>query len=300
MQTQTDNHWPLIWLHDGPGDGRRLKGIQALMPQGPDVRRLEWNGRFAGSCWSDAEADYCCLAGILPGDITAPRPHQTRQVFDNLSRILDQAGMNFSNVVRTWLFLDNLLDWYDEFNGARDAFFRKAGVFQHLVPASTGIGAANPAGAALMAGAVAVRPKHPGLKIAAIDSPMQCPATDYHSSFSRAVEITFPGRRHLIISGTASIAPDGSTLHPGDTSAQIDQTMRVVQAILESRGMGWNSAVRAIAYFNRIADAPLLSEYYLAHGIRNLPLINLQATVCRPGLLFEIEADAVRNEITES
>jgi len=51
--------------------------------------------------------------------------------------------MDFSHVARTWLYLDNLLDWYDDFNVVRTSFFRKHDVFRGLVPASTGIGGSN-------------------------------------------------------------------------------------------------------------------------------------------------------------
>lgn len=285
--------WPLLWLQGDSCDGRHVAGTQALTVQGVDIKRLEWKGRVVGSCWSDDDADYCLLAGVAPSDLAAPRETQARQVFDSLDYILALAGMGFNDVVRTWLFLDRLLDWYGEFNAVRTAFFEERGVFKHLVPASTGIGAANPAGAALAAGAFAIRPKHPGVKIMAVDSPLQCSALNYRSSFSRAVEIRFSDRRHLMISGTASIAPDGGSVHLDDVPAQIDLTMRVVEAILKSRGMDWNSAVRGIAYFQRMGDAPLLAQYCEERGIRNLPVINAHATVCRTDLLFEIEIDAI-------
>ena len=210
-----------------------------------------------------------------------------------MEQVLLSAGMDFRNVVRTWLFLDGLLDWYDEFNAVRTQFFRERGVFDNIVPASTGIGAVNPSGSALLAGALAVRPKHAGATITAVPSPLQCPALDYRSSFSRAVELGFPDYRHLMVSGTASIAPNGKTVHEGDIRAQIDLTMRVVAAILKSRGMGWNSTVRAIAYFEQMDNLSLLGEYCLANGIIDLPVINAHATVCRHDLLFEIEVDAI-------
>ena len=285
--------WPLMWLQGDRCSGQHVAGTQALMVQGAEVRRLVWNGRTIGSCWSDADADYCWLAGILPDDVSAPRPVQARQVYENLERALGQVGMTLRDVVRTWLFLDELLDWYAEFNAVRTGFFRAAGLFEQLVPASTGIGAANPAGAAMVAGAVAIRPKHAGVTIAAVESPLQCPATNYRSSFSRAVELRFPDRRQLMISGTASIAPDGASVHRDDVPAQIDRTMEVVQAILKSRGMTWDSTVRAIAYFTDMTDVPHFTEYCAKHGIRNLPVVHAHATVCRADLLFELELDAV-------
>lgn len=285
--------WPLMWQQGDSCSGKHVAGTQVMTIKGADIRRLEWKGRIVGSSWSDADADYCLLAGVMPDDLNASRPAQARQVFENIGRILTSAGMSFNNVVRTWFFMDHLLDWYGDFNTVRTDFFKERGIFQRLVPASTGIGAANPSGSALIAGALVVRPKYAGVTIKAVPSPLQSPALDYNSSFSRAVELGFPDYRHLIISGTASIAPDGKTLHDGDVKAQISLTMRVVQAILESRRMNWNSTVRAIAYFEHMDDAPLFTDYCRIHGIQNLPVINAHATVCRSDLLFEIELDAV-------
>jgi len=285
--------WPMMWQQGDSCSGKHVAGTQVLTVKGADIRRLEWKGRIVGSFWSNADADYCLLAGVMPDDLNASRPVQARQVFENIGRILTSAGMSFNNVVRTWFFMDHLLDWYGEFNTVRTDFFKERGVFQRLVPASTGIGAVNPSGSALLAGALAIRPKHAGITIKAVPSPLQCPALDYSSSFSRAVELGFPDYRHLIISGTASIAPGGKTMHEGDAKSQIDLTMRVVEKILDSRRMNWNSTVRAIAYFERMDDAPLLAEYCQSHGIQNLPVINAHATVCRSDLLFEIELDAV-------
>lgn len=293
LQAMGGATWPLMWQQGDSCNGKHVAGTQALTIKGADIRRLEWKGRVTGSCWSDADADYCMLAGVLPDDLTASRPVQARQVFENIGRILTGTGMSFSNVVRTWLYLDDLLDWYGDFNTVRTDFFKERGVFQRLVPASTGIGAINPSGSALLAGVLAVRPKHAGITITAVPSPLQCPALDYRSSFSRAVELGFPDYRHLIISGTASIAPDGKSMHKGDVRAQIDLTMRVVLAILESRRMNWNSTVRALAYFENMDDAPLLAEYCRTHGIEDFPVVNAHATVCRSDLLFEIELDAV-------
>lgn len=283
--------WPLMWLQGDRCNGKHVAGLQAFLLRGTPVRRLELDGRVVGSVWSDDEADYCWLAGILPSDLTSPRGAQTRQVFERMESVLNQAGMDFLDVVRTWLYLDELLEWYGEFNQARTGFFEERGVFRNRVPASTGIGASNPHGAALVAGALAVRPRR-NVKISVIPSPLQCEATDYQSSFSRAMELEYPDRRLLTISGTASIAPGGESMYRDDMAAQIELTMRVVHAILASRGMTWRHTTRAIAYFQDMTTAPLLDEYCRKHGIVNFPVVNAHATVCRDDLLFEIELDA--------
>jgi len=55
-------------------------------------------------------------------------------------------------------------------------------------------------------------------------------------------------RRHLYISGTASIHPNGVSAHRGNIDAQIDLTMTVVGALLES-GADLGRPSRSIVYF---------------------------------------------------
>jgi enamine deaminase RidA (YjgF/YER057c/UK114 family) len=285
--------WPMLWLQGDVCPGTRVMGAQAFALEGTPIRRVTLDGRVVGSAWSDADADYCLLAGILPADLGAGRGAQTLSSFEQMEAALGTIGMDFSQVVRTWFYLDQLLDWYDEFNVVRTAFFNARGVFDRLIPASTGIGAANAAGAALAAGVLAIRPKHDRVRIQEVDSPLQNPATEYRSSFSRAVEVAFPDHRLLTISGSASIAPNGRTLHEGDVVRQIHLTLDVVENILKSRGMDWSHAARAVGYFFDLADLPTFDAICLERGMPTLPMAPAHAIVCRGDLLFELELDAV-------
>ncbi|HEY1338186.1 MAG TPA: hypothetical protein VGF59_11785 [Bryobacteraceae bacterium] len=285
--------WPMLWLQGDLCSGSHVSGAQALVLDGAYARPIVLDGRVIGTSWSDADADYCLLAGVLPADIAAGRGAQTRNCFERIEEALDQADMDFSHVARTWLYLERLLDWYGEFNAERTAFFRERGVFERMIPASTGIGAANPAGAALACGALAIRPRHHGVRVQEVESPLQRPATEYRSSFSRAVEASFPDRRVLLISGTASIAPDGKSLFAGDAVRQIDRTLDVVEAILRSRRMEWRDTTRAIGYFCDMQDLAVFDACCRARGIPPLPMTPAHASVCRDDLLFEIELDAV-------
>lgn len=284
--------WPMMWLQGDVCPGTHVAGAQAFFLEGTEVRRIALGGRVVGSCWSDEDADYCLLAGLLPAELSADRSGQTHSSFEQIEAALREVGMDFSHVVRTWFYLDELLDWYDEFNVVRTAFFETRGVFDRLIPASTGIGAGNPTGAALTSGALAIRPRHDRVRIREVGSPLQNPATEYRSSFSRAVEIGFPNRRVLTISGTASIDPDGKTVHQDDVVKQIHLTLDVVEGILKSRGMVWRDTTRAVAYFNDIHDLPTFDAICTERGISALPLAPAHATVCRADLLFELELDA--------
>jgi enamine deaminase RidA (YjgF/YER057c/UK114 family) len=205
---------------------------------------------------------------------------------------LRDAGLNFSHVVRTWFYLDDILDWYGPFNAVRNQFFTERNVFQGVVPASTGVGMRNPAGAALTGAVLAVKPLAPEVKVFAVPSPLQCPALDYQSSFSRAVEVQTSKQRHLYISGTASIDPAGHSLHRGDVDKQIELTMAVVEAILQSRKMDWSDTSGAVGYFKDLRDVARFEAYCRSHGLSSLPVKPVEATICRTELLFEIELEA--------
>ncbi|MCX7009698.1 MAG: RidA family protein, partial [Kiritimatiellaeota bacterium] len=285
--------WPLLWVQGDVCSGSHVAGVQAFSLDGIPIRRIHLENGVVGPSWSDADADYCLLAGILPLDLKADRYSQTRACFERIEAGVQKTGMNFLHVVRTWFFLDQLLDWYDVFNKARTDFFNERGVFDHLVPASTGIGAGNPAGAALSAGALAIKPKNGKVTIQEVNSPLQCPATAYRSSFARATEITYSDRRQLIVSGTASIAPGGETMYQDDIVKQIHLTLDVIEAILKSRGMDWKDTVRAVGYFHDIRELPQFNECLRARGIAEFPMAPAHATVCRHDLLFEMELDAI-------
>jgi enamine deaminase RidA (YjgF/YER057c/UK114 family) len=285
--------WPLTLLHGDACAGGTITATQFIALSGVKLNPVLDGERLVGNWYETDDARYCLLGDIRSDDLSLSREEQARAVFEKMESLLLQADMKFTDIIRTWIYLNDLLEWYDEFNAVRTRFFKERNVFNHIVPASTGIGAGTPFGEAMVSALLAVQPKHGRVKVHAVPSPLQCPAIDYASSFARAIEIDRPGSRLLTISGTASIEMDGTTAHVGDCEKQIELTMDVVHSILESRGMDWSDASRAIAYFKHIADAPLLEKYCVAHRLPELPVAISHADVCRHDLLFEIELDAV-------
>ena len=268
------------------------RGMQICAVEGVNARAIEFNGRSAGVFYEDEYAEYAVLGGLSPRDRTAGRTEQTLDVIRQMEEALNRAGMDFSHVVRTWFYNNRLLDWYEEFNRARDTFFESRGVFERLVPASTGIGSGNRENAALSARVFAIRPKGDRVTVKDIPSPLQCSAQDYRSSFSRAVEVDHPLFRQIIVSGTASISPGGESVHLGDIDKQTELSLDVIEAILKSRGMGWKDVVRSVAYFKDKDYASHYEKIALRRGLAIMPCIGIQADVCRDNLLFEMELDA--------
>ena len=240
---------------------------------------------------------YALLKGVPPNDISASPYEQALSAFEAVERELGEAGLDFSNVVRTWIYADRILDWYADFNRARNEFFTARGVYDRYVPASTGIGWTNCLGVRLVLGAFAVQPKRPGdVEFEALPSPLQCPALEYGSSFSRAAEIRTPSWTRVIVSGTASIKPDSHDVaHVGDIDAQIDCTMNAVAAIYESRDLSLKDVSGALVYLKEERYRENWERWLAAHP--EYPREHsraIVADVCRDEWLFEIESDALK------
>jgi len=285
--------WPVTWIGGAGSSQKNLTGTQVYAISGVSVQPVRLDGNIVGGVFEDDDATYCLLGDLRPTDLSCSRAEQARATLEKIEAALGTIDMGFSNVVRTWFYISEILSWYDEFNMVRNNFFTERGVFEGVVPASTGVGVANPAGAALVAEVFAVKAKNNNVGVKAVASPLQCPAIDYKSSFSRAVEVVLPDHRRLYISGTSSIEIDGKTAHVGDVEKQIARTMEVAGAILESCNMTWADTSRAIAYFKDIENAPLLDKYCRENRLPHMPIAVAHGDICRDELLFEIELDAV-------
>ncbi len=222
------------------------------------------------------------------------RYKQAYSTFKYLGKILEDTGICCNTLVRTWLFLDDILDWYDTLNRARTGYYKEEKILDDLIPASTGIGLNNSRGKCMLINALALSSLEGENIIRMVSSPKQCDATAYNSSFSRAVELSLKTSKRLIISGTASIGDNGETMHKGSIKKQIEHTMDVVQSILVNENYGWNNVVRAIAYFLYPDDEQYLGDYCQKKNIDSSSILCVGGTICRDDLLFEIELDAVK------
>jgi 2-iminobutanoate/2-iminopropanoate deaminase len=119
------------------------------------------------------------------------------------------------------------------------------------------------------------------------------------SSFSRGMRIDLDGLVILLISGTASIDEHGVTLHVGDFRAQCRRTFQNITALLAAEGATWKDVVRTTCYLRDIdrdyADFnDERTAFYKSQGLDPLPAsTGIQAKLCRPELLIEIEAIAM-------
>jgi enamine deaminase RidA (YjgF/YER057c/UK114 family) len=119
------------------------------------------------------------------------------------------------------------------------------------------------------------------------------------SSFSRGMRIDIGDTAILLISGTASIDENGVSVHIGDFAAQLRRTFDNITGLLKSEGATWHDIVRTSCYLRDIErDYDVFNAertaFFKEEGLDPLPAsTGIQAILCRPELLIEIEAIAM-------
>ena len=125
------------------------------------------------------------------------------------------------------------------------------------------------------------------------------------SSFSRGMRIDLGELTILLISGTASIDEHGNSVHIGDFRAQMRRTLHNIAGLLAAERATWHDVVRTTCYLRDIdRDYAQFNEertaFYNEQGLDPLPAsTGVQAKLCRPELLVEIEAIAMFREVPE-
>ena len=119
------------------------------------------------------------------------------------------------------------------------------------------------------------------------------------SSFSRGLRLDIKGITILLISGTASVDESGRTVHAGDFRAQTWRTYQNITKLLESEGATWNDVIRTTCYLRDIerdyeAFNEIRTQFFHEQNLHPLPAsTGIQAILCRPDLLVEMEAMAI-------
>ena len=117
----------------------------------------------------------------------------------------------------------------------------------------------------------------------------QC-ALEYGSAFSRASKAITPAGTTVFVSGTASIDVTGATTNIGDAAGQINTTIENVRAVLKDMHCKDEDVVQVVAYCKTAEVEKIFN------GVKDTipwPWLTAICDICRPDLLFEIEATAM-------
>lgn len=115
-------------------------------------------------------------------------------------------------------------------------------------------------------------------------------------SYSRGMRIDLNGLTMLLISGTFSSDEHGNTVHIGDLRGQVRRTLENITGLLAVEDCTWDDVVRTTCYLRDIdRDYDLFNEvrtaFFREQKLDLLPAsTGVQAKLCRPELLVEIEA----------
>lgn len=296
---------PYTFIQGNPVAGRGLAGIQlrAYKPEhsSDKIWTIFEQDRAVGRGWTRNGASFRMLQNIYGSNAGSDRYHQACDMFDRAQEILKKEGLSFKNVLRTWIYLSRILDWYGEFNRARNARFTEFGLLglsekenreaeQIYLPASTGILGENPLGAVSVMDVFAVAPNSKNISIAQTTGVQQMSPYRYGSAFSRAVTLKEADVTHILLSGTASIDEHGKTVHIDDMRAQIRKTFSVVKALIEKEGASLQDINEATVFLKDERDIDLYWDVANELDVTDLPAVFMVADVCRVDLLFEIDA----------
>ena len=220
--------------------------------------------------------------------------HQTVSLLDELSSGLEAQGLTLeTNCMRTWLFVQNIDVNYKGVVDGRNTVFDRHGLTPdtHFI-ASTGIeGRTAICTNKVMLDAVAV--SGPGVLVDYLHGASHLNRTSqYGVRFERGTKVEYPDRNHVFISGTASIDNNGKILYEDDIVRQTERMIENVQVLLEEAGCGFSQVGSMIVYLRDSADYAVVKDIF-DRRFPDCPRVIVQAPVCRPGWLVEMECIAI-------
>jgi len=300
---------PITYLQGNPLWGAGLAGVNlmAVRPAGPqDVWVVRDDaGRPCGRGWHRSGATFLLLQnlngkGQLAGE---DQKAQADRMFDRADELLRAQNTNYRSVARTWLYLNRILAWYDDFNRVRTAKYDRFGLMPDpadsngktiLLPASTGIEGATPTGAAVTMDLLSAQiSPDSAIEIHQMTNRKQKDAFKYGSAFSRGAAIRMPRATWISLSGTAAIDEKGMTTNVGDFKAQMNDTLDTVEALIAQEGACLGDLCDLTCFVKLPEYVPTYHEVLAERGLEDLAGVAVMADICRGDLLFELDGGAV-------
>jgi len=228
----------------------------------------------------------------LPGNLDTSE--QTTALFSALEQDLRDRGASVAgHCVRTWFYICDIDHNYKAMVDARNMYFDSINLSPqtHFI-ASTGIeGKSVPAHRTVAMESYSITNIQPGM-VTYLNVPDHMNSThEYGVAFERGTMVDFTSYRHVLVSGTASIDNRGEILFVNDIRQQLQRSICNIEALLSRAHAGFDDVLYLVVYLRDINDAGVVSTI-LGETYPGLPLIYVQAPVCRPGWLIEMECEA--------
>lgn len=225
---------------------------------------------------------------------------ETEYIFNTYTQSLADHDCTLKdNCIRTWIYVQGVDIHYADMVKARIECFDKEELTKdsHYI-ASTGIEGRhlNPQSLVLMDAYAIKGIRQEQIKYLYAPTHLN-PTYEYGVTFERATAVDYGDRRHVFVSGTASIDNKGEIVHVGDIEKQAQRTLENISALLSEADTKMEDIAHMIVYLRDTADYERVSDYLDRHHPA-IPKVLVLAPVCRPGWLIEIECMAIK-EINE-
>jgi enamine deaminase RidA (YjgF/YER057c/UK114 family) len=284
--------------------------LRSFIPsQGEEMAKIIQEGNIPrGRMWSRNGATFLQFQNLHGRNLSNKknRRKQAEAMFRKAEALLKSEGASSRDLVRTWIYVENILNWYDEFNLARNTCYTDFGLLKSgdldraeeiFLPASTGIEGKNPEGASTIMDLLAVKQRsNTGVEVRPLYGIRQRSPYRYGSAFSRASCVTEGQEKWIFVSGTASINEKGKSVHLEDITSQVKYTVEVVDSLIKSERVSFSDLYEATVFLKRKSDFPLYQKTAESLGLSNIPAVYLVADVCRDELLFELDAAFVTHQ----
>ena len=221
---------------------------------------------------------------------------QTENLLTAYEELLQRFGATLAdNCIRTWFYVRDVDTQYAGMVRARRENFLLQGLNPqtHYI-SSTGIGGLPADTRALIQlGTYALTGFEPRQQRYLYAKTHLNATYEYGVTFERGTAMDYGDRRHVYISGTASINNKGEVVHIGDVVRQTQRMWENVQALLAEADTSFDDVAQMIVYLRDISDYEIVSQMF-ARRFPETPYIITHAPVCRPTWLIEMECVAIK------
>lgn len=284
-----DNGYPVSIIEQAPANGTDI-AIWAYMKTGTTVSALpsglyEACGKSACQVWA---------AGLTASAPTSK--DQTALIMYRYVMMLMEQGLTLErNCQRTWFFVNDIANHYDGMIQARNEIFEVEGLTRksHYITSTGTNGNLAEQGTLVSMDAVAYHdlPQENVHFLYAADHLNR--ASDYGVSIERGTSIDLADRQQVFISSTASIDCNGKVVFCGDVVRQAGRVLDNLAALLSEAGCTMGDVQKVVVYLRNLSDYDAVNRY-LHSRYPSLPRLIVQASLCRPDSLIEMECMAMK------
>lgn len=311
---------PTSFIGQPPENGKNVSLEVTLLDDPLDEVKIS-HKILGNTCYSVVdypEFKEVYAGGLTIGDKNKGTSNQAKGAFELMKQVLEKEHMTFSDVVRQWNFIENILGItsdrnglkqnYQLFNDTRSLYYGEVN-FANGYPAATGIGM-NTGGVIIEFIAISASEE---LRIVPIMNPNQVDAYRYTQDvlighpeprqqaitppkFERAKLLSYKDSGLIFISGTAAVVGQ-VTVAENDVRAQTVATINNISRLISRENLknhgidiisepGSFSYLRAyVKYEKDIPEVKKICRKYFG----DIPSQYVVSDICRENLLVELE-----------